>query len=165
MKRIIITIFLISLVTTKEFVDINTKIKNVVQNRKDENKLRKLNPASVGTIRVKEVINILIGYLAGKLIDAMAEKFKEPKSTLYESIKISNFKKLYKDNGNGLWYSYIENDFVFSLYYHKTKVHTATCDGGLFGGGEISSLGEPGEWAIAYCRAGISGRKTYYNHF
>ena len=165
MKRIIITIFLISLVTTKEFVDINTKIKNVVQNRKDENKLRKLNPASVGTIIVKEVINILIGYLAGKLIDAMAEKFKEPKSTLYESIKISNFKKLYKDNGNGLWYSYIENDFVFSLYYHKTKVHTATCDGGLFGGGEISSLGEPGEWAIAYCRAGISGRKTYYNHF
>ena len=165
MKRIIITIFLISLVTTKEFVDINTKIKNVIQNRKDENKLRKLNPASVGTIIVKEVINILIGYLAGKLIDAMAEKFKEPKSTLYESIKISNFKKLYKDNGNGLWYSYIENDFVFSLYYHKTKVHTATCDGGLFGGGEISSLGEPGEWAIAYCRAGISGRKTYYNHF
>ena len=67
-------------------------------------------------IIVKEVINILIGYLAGKLIDAMAEKFKEPKSTLYESIKISNFKKLYKDNGNGLWYSYIENDFVFSLY-------------------------------------------------
>ena len=39
MKRIIITIFLISLVTTKEFVDINTKIKNVIQNRKDGNKL------------------------------------------------------------------------------------------------------------------------------
>ena len=51
------------------------------------------------------------------------------------------------------------------LFFLCIKVHTATCDGGLFGGGEISSLGEPGEWAIAYCRAGISGRKTYYNHF
>ena len=58
MKRIIITIFLISLVTTKEFVDINTKIKNVIQNRKDENKLRKLMAAGVGTLIVKEVIEI-----------------------------------------------------------------------------------------------------------
>ena len=165
MKRIIITIFLISLVTTKEFVDINTKIKNVIQNRKDENKLRKLIAAEVGTLLVKKGIDILIGYLVGKLIDAMVDKLKEPKNTLNESIKISNFKKLYKDNGNGLWYSYIENNFVVSMYYHKTKIHTATCDGGLFGGGEISNLGSPGEWAIAYCRAGISGRKTYYNHF
>jgi hypothetical protein len=121
--------------------------------------------AGVGTLIVKEAIEILLGYLVGKLIDAMVDKLKEPKNTLNQSIKISNFKKLYKDNGNGLWYSYIENNYVFSLYYHKTKVHTATCDGGLFGGGEISSIGSPGEWAIAYCRAGISGRKTYYNHF
>ena len=165
MKRIIITIFLITLVTTKEFADINSKIKNVIQNRKDENKLRKLIAAEVGTLLVKKGIDILIGYLVGKLIDAMVDKLKEPKNTLNESIKISNFKKLYKDNGNGLWYSYIENNFVVSMYYHKTKIHTATCDGGLFGGGEISNLGSPGEWAIAYCRAGISGRKTYYNHF
>ena len=165
MKRIIITIFLISLITTKEFVDINTKIKNVIQNRKVGNKLRKLNPAAAGTLIVKEILEILLGYLVGKMIDAMVDKFKEPKNTLKESIKVKNFKKLYKDNGNGLWYSYIENNYVVSMYYHKTKIHTATCDGGLFGGGEISSLGEPGEWAIAYCRAGISGRKTYYNHF
>ena len=61
MKRIIITIFLISLVTTKEFVDINTKVKNAIQNRKDENKLRKLMAAGVGTLIVKEAIEILLG--------------------------------------------------------------------------------------------------------
>jgi hypothetical protein len=165
MKRIVITILLISLVATKEFTDINTKMKNVIQNRKDGNKLRKLNPAAIGSLIVEKGIDIIIGYLVSKMIDAMVDTLKESKNTLNKSIKVSNFKKLYKDSGKGLWYSYIENNYVVSMYYHETKVHTATCDGGLFGGGEISSLGEPGEWAIAYCRAGISGRKTYYNHF
>ena len=165
MKRIVITILLISLVATKEFTDINTKMKNVIQNRKDGNKLRKLNPAEIGSLIVEKGIDIIIGYLVSKMIDAMVDTLKESKNTLNKSIKVSNFKKLYKDSGKGLWYSYIENNYVVSMYYHETKVHTATCDGGYFGGGEISSLALPGEWAIAYCKAGISGRKTYYNHF
>ena len=102
MKRIIITIFLISLVTTKEFADINTKIKNVIQNKKDENKLRKLVPAAVGALIVEKGIDIIIGYLVSKLIDAMVDKLKESKNTLNESIKVKNNKKIYKDNGNGL---------------------------------------------------------------
>ena len=165
MKRIFITIFLISLVATKEFEDINTNIKNDIQFKKDENELRKLSAAAVGTLILKKAIDIFIGYLVGKMIDAMVDNLKESRSTLNESMQVSNFKKLYKDNGNGLWYSYIENNWVVSMYYHKTKTHTATCDGGILGGGEISALAGPGEWVIAYCKAGISRRKTYFNHF
>ena len=74
-------------------------------------------------------------------------------------------RKLFKDNGNGKFISNIKNGYVVSMYFHKTKVHTATCDGGVLGGGTISAIADPGEWAIAYCKAGISGRRTYYNHF
>lgn len=164
MKRIIITIFLISLVTTQEFADINTKIKNAIKN-KNENKVRKLLAATAGSLIIEKGIDIIKGYLISKLIDAMVDKFKEKRDNLNKIFLESKFKKLYKDNGNGLWISYFENDYVVSMYYHKTRIHTATCDGGLFGGGEISTIGSAGEWAIAYCKAGISGRKTYYNHF
>lgn len=165
MKRIFIAIFLISLVATKEFEDINTNSKNAIQFKKDENEVRKLSAAAVGSFILEKAMDYFIGYLVGKVIDAIVDNFKESRSTLNESIQVSNFKKLYKDNGNGLWYSYIENNWVVSMYYHKTKTHTATCDGGILGGGEISALAGPGKWAIAYCKAGISRRKTYFNHF
>ena len=95
MKRIVITILLISLIATKEFTDINTKMKNVIQNRKDGNKLRKLNPAAIGSLIVEKGIDIIIGYLVSKMIDAMVDTLKESKNTLNKSIKVSNFKKLY----------------------------------------------------------------------
>ena len=166
MKRIIITLFLISLVANKELVEINSKIKREIQNRKEEKtNLRKLVAAGVGVLIIKETIKFFFSYLVGKLIDAIVENCKESRSALTSSFTPSHFKHLYKDNGKGLWISYIEDDYVVSMYYHETKEHTATCDGGLLGGGEIAAKADPGYWAIAYCKAGIAKRKTYYNHW
>ena len=166
MKRIIIAILLISLAATKEFSEINKKIKGAIQNRKDENdKLRKLSAAGIGSLIVKEGMDIIKSYLIGKLIDAIVLNLNEKMKSLQKSFRESKFTKLYKDSGNGCFISYIESDYVVSMYYHKTKMHTATCDGGVMGGGVTSALGNPGEWAIAYCKAGYMRRKTYYNHF
>ena len=166
MKKIIIAILLISLVATQEFSEINTKIKSAIQNRKDENdKLRKLSGAEIGSLVVKEIMEILKSYLIGKLIDAIVSNLNEKRKSLQKSFRESKFTKLYKDSGKGCFISYIESDYVVSMYYHETKMHTATCDGGVMGGGVTSALGNPGEWAIAYCKAGIIRRKTYYNHF
>jgi hypothetical protein len=64
MKKIIIAILLISLVATQEFSEINAKIKSAIQNIKDENdKLRKLSAAGIGSLIVKGVKEILIPYL------------------------------------------------------------------------------------------------------
>ena len=164
MKKLIIAIFLISLVANKEILEINSNIREI-KGKVQKNNLRKLMAAEVGTLVIEEVGKFLIGYLLSKLIDAMVDKFKESRSVLNASFKPSHFTQLYKDGGDGLYISYIENDYVVSMYYHKTKIHTATCDGGILGGGTISALGSPGEWAIAFCKAGISRRRTYYNHF
>ena len=166
MKKLIIAIFLISLVANKEILEINSNIREI-KGKVQKNNLRKLMAAEIGigTLILKEAGNILLGYIIGKVIDAMVDKFKESRSVLNASFKPSHFTQLYKDGGDGLFISYIENDYVVSMYYHKTKMHTATCDGGILGGGTISALGSPGEWAIAFCKAGISRRRTYYNHF
>ena len=164
MKKLIIAIFLISLVANKEILEINSNIREI-KGKVQKNNLRKLMAAGFGTVVFEQVGKFFIGYLLGKLIDAMVDKFKESRSVLNASFKPSHFTQLYKDGGDGLYISYIENDYVVSMYYHKTKMHTATCDGGILGGGTISALGSPGEWAIAFCKAGISRRRTYYNHF
>ena len=164
MKKLIIAIFLISLVANKEILEINSNIREI-KGKVQKNNLRKLMAAEVGTVLFEELEKFFFSYLLSKLIDAMVDKFKESRSVSNASFKPSHFTQLYKDGGNGLFISYIENDYVVSMYYHKTKMHTATCDGGILGGGTISALGSPGEWAIAFCKAGISRRRTYYNHF
>ena len=164
MKKLIIAIFLISLVANKEILEINSNIREI-KGKVQKNNLRKLMAAGFGTVVFKEVGKFLLSYVLSKLVDAMVDKFKESRSVLNASFKPSHFTQLYKDGGDGLFISYIENDYVVSMYYHKTKMHTATCDGGILGGGTISALGSPGEWAIAFCKAGISRRRTYYNHF
>lgn len=153
MKRIIFTLFFISLVATKELEKIHAK--EIQKNGEDTKiKMRNLSAAAVGTFLVKKAIDIGVSYLIGKLFDHIGEMLDQ-----------SHFTSLYKDNGNGKYISNIKNGYVVSMYFHKTKVHTATCDGGVLGGGTISAIADPGEWAIAYCKAGISGRRTYYNHF
>ena len=51
---------------------------------------------------------------------------------------------------------------VCSMFYHPSKRHSATAQGGL-GGGNAKSEANAGEWAIAICNVGVSGAKTFYN--
>ena len=82
---------------------------------------------------------------------------------LGKRISTGNFTRNNPDDG-GVWYSAIQGGMVYSLYYHPTKRHTATADGGMFGGGLVRSIANAGEWAIAGSVAGpLGGRKTYYN--
>ena len=48
-------------------------------------------------------------------------------------------------------------------YYHNTKKHSATADGGFFGGGVITQIANKDYWAVACSMNGLFGRKTYYN--
>jgi hypothetical protein len=49
------------------------------------------------------------------------------------------------------------------MLYHPTKKHSATADGGTGGGGQVRSIAEAGQSAIAISKAGVANRKTYYN--
>lgn len=51
---------------------------------------------------------------------------------------------------------------VCAAYYHNTKKHSATTDGGFIGG-VITQIANKDYWAVACSMNGIFGRKTYYN--
>ena len=70
----------------------------------------------------------------------------------------------YKTSENkGRFASKIENGYVISMYFHATKKHYAICDGGFMGGGYYKKEAKPGEWAVAYCKAGLGWRKSGYD--
>ena len=58
--------------------------------------------------------------------------------------------------------SKIADGKVCSMFFHPTKWHSATAQGGMFGG-NAKSKAPPGEWAVAICNVGIMGAKTFYN--
>lgn len=55
------------------------------------------------------------------------------------------------------------NTMVCAAFYHHTKKHSATADGGFCGGGVIQQVSDKKYWAVACSSNGIWGRKTYYN--
>ena len=59
--------------------------------------------------------------------------------------------------------SIIEDGKVGAFYYHATKKHSATAQGGIGGGGQVRCIAPPGEWAVAITDLGIKGAKTFYN--
>ena len=77
-----------------------------------------------------------------------------------------NSKEVYterQDTADERFISYLGDGKITACYFHKTKRHTATCNGGTLGGGQIRAEASAGNWAIALCKAGVSGRKTYWN--
>lgn len=78
-------------------------------------------------------------------------------------------KVLYKKNfskqnvGGGVFVSSMTGDYVVAAYYHPSKSHSATADGGTLGGGVAKSTASKGRWAVAYSSQGIANRKTYYS--
>ena len=79
------------------------------------------------------------------------------------SLGIDRSNACQQEVGGGLFVSSTSGSEVIAAYYHPTKKHSATANGGLFGGGIIKSIAEPGEWAIVGTKAGIKGRKTSWN--
>ena len=86
----------------------------------------------------------------------------------------SSYNDRYFDGNQGRWISCQSDGILYSMCYHKTKQHSATCEvhnnfTKNFGVGDkivrsAKSEAPPGKWAIAYCNSGkLGGDKTYYN--
>ena len=101
-------------------------------------------------------INITVNL--NELIDQIADIF----GVVFNNFERSNFCE--QSVGGGRFISKIEGGIVVAAYNHPRNRHSATADGGLFGGGIVKSIAEPGEWAIVGTKAGIKGRKTYWNN-
>ena len=103
--------------------------------------------------------------MSNKLIDKK-ELFnileKEIKNLI--GIRINRSNSVTQDVGGGVFTSYMQDGRVVAAYFHPDKKHSATADGGLFGGGMVRSIKGPGEWAIASTSAGIARAKTYWNN-
>ena len=150
MKKSFIALLLIALISGQEIQDFEKKLeeKEITKN----NKQRMLEAISVTTM----IVSTVIGVSVTRILNIVYDK-------IYYELTHSNTVDTYNENGKGRWLSNIKDGYVMSAYYHKTKRHTATCDGGLFGGGQIRAEASAGSWAIALCKAGIAGRKTYWN--
>ncbi len=78
-------------------------------------------------------------------------------------IKLAPDEDYQTSENKGRFASKIENGYVISMYFHQNKKHYAICDGGFMGGGYYKQDAEPGEWAVAYCKAGYGWRKSGYD--
>ena len=150
MKKSFIALLLIALISGQEIQDFEKKLeeKEITKN----NKQRMLEAISVTTI----IVSTVIGVSVTRILNIVYDK-------IYYELTHSNTVDTYNENGKGRWLSNIKDGYVMSAYYHETKRHTATCNGGSFGGGQIRAVAPAGSWAIALCKAGIAGRKTYWN--
>lgn len=150
MKRIFIALFLISLIAGQEIQVLDTKVKEKEIVEEEDPVLKE--PITITTIIVTAVIGTTVTYILNKVYDK-----------IYFHLTNSHVIDTYNENGKGRWLSNIKDGYVMSAYYHETKRHTATCQGGVLGGGQIRAEAGPKQWAIALCKAGISGRKTFWN--
>lgn len=100
---------------------------------------------------LKGIASAVIGEIVKRVFDYAQQR-----------ITRGNFLKTSPPDG-GVWYSNIQDGMVCSTYYHPTKRHTASAEGGALGGGFVRSTANAGEWACACSVAGLWGRKTYYN--
>ena len=100
------------------------------------------------------VLEALASEIVDKIVDLV---FDAAQDRIYNG----NFVRM--DVSGGIFFSDIKDGWVCAAFYHPDSPHTATADGGILGGGVIRSTAGPGQWAVACSRAGIGGRKTYYN--
>ena len=150
MKKTFIALLLIALISGQEIQDFERKLEEKEIKKKDKPRL--LEVISVTTIIVSTVIGVSVTYILNTVYNK-----------IYYELTNSNTVDTYNENGKGRWLSNIKDGYVMSAYYHETKRHSATCNGGTLGGGQIRAVAPAGSWAIALCAAGISGRKTFWN--
>ena len=153
MKRIAIVMFLISLVIGQKIQQFDLKLKEKRKEEQNNDDIILKEPISAGAIIITAAISVTVGFICTKICEK-----------IYYELTHSTFVDTYLEEGNARWLSNIEDGWVISAYYHKNVKHSATCQGGFGGGEQTRAIGEPGEWAIAFCKAGISGRKTFYNN-
>ena len=124
-----------------------------IKKKKDEVNLKAIPLAVVGGF----VIRAAASYAIGKICDIIFDKihYRVTQGYMVDTLL---------ENGKAHWISNIKDGYVFSIYWHKTRKHSATCDGGFMGGGQKRVFASAGQYAFAYCKAGVSGRKTYYNN-
>ena len=148
MNKIFIALFLITLVSGHEVQELNTKLKKKME---EEDPILK-EPISITTIIITTAIGVTVTFVLNKVYEKINYRLTN-----------SNTVDTYNENGHGRFLSNIQDGYVMAAYYHDTKKHSATCDGGFLGGGQIRAIAGPGQMAIALCKAGVSGRKTYWN--
>ena len=147
MNKILISLFLISLTLCTE-ITTKPKIKKEEVNLQVAPLL-----AAAGVFVLKAAGTAAIGWLVEKGLNKA-----------YYLITEGYFKDTLLEDGNARWVSNIKGGYVVSMYWHKDRRHSATCNGGFLGGGQKRAIAPAGHWAIAYCKAGVSGRKTHYNN-
>ena len=147
MNKILISLFLISLTLCTE-ITTKPKIKKEEVNLQVAPLL-----AAAGVFVLKAAGTAAIKFLVEKGLNKA-----------YYLITEGYFKDTLLEDGNARWVSNIKGGYVVSMYWHKTRRHSATCNGGFLGGGQKRVIAPAGHWAIAYCKAGVSGRKTHYNN-
>ena len=112
-------------------------------------------------------LNLSISVDVNKLLEQIGAAAKS-------IINRNSYNEKYFDNNQGRWISCQSNGILYSMCYHKTKQHSATCEVhnnftkniGVPDKIVRSSKSEapPGLWAIAYYDSGkLGGDKTYYN--
>ena len=146
MNKILIVSFLISITLCNEIIS-KQKIK------REEVNLKAVPLAAAGVFVLKAAGTAAIKFLVEKGLNKA-----------YYLITEGYFKDTLLEDGNARWVSNIKGGYVVSMYWHKTRRHSATCNGGFLGGGQKRVIAPAGHWAIAYCKAGVSGRKTYHNN-
>ena len=152
MKKSVIALLLIALIAGKDIQEYGVKSERDASIRKDNIILKE--PITISTLGfiVKAAITITVT----RILNIVYDK-------IYYRMTHSNTVDTFNEDGKGHWISNLGDDYVLSVYCHETKKHSATCDGGFLGGGQKRKIGEAGECAFALCKAGISGRKTYWN--
>ena len=147
MKKILIVSFLISITLCNEIIS-KQKIKREEVNLQVAPVL-----AAAGVFVLKAAGTAAIAWLVDKGLNRA-----------HYLLTQGHFRDTLLENGNARWISNIKGGYVVSMYWHKDRRHSATCNGGFLGGGQKRAIAPAGHWAIAYCKAGTSGRKTYYNN-
>ena len=152
MKKSVVALLLIALIAGKDIQEFGVKSERDENIRKNDITLKE--PITISTLGF--VVKAAITITVARILDIVYDK-------IYYRLTHSNIVDTFNEDGKGHWYSDLGDDYVLSAYYHETKKHSATCDGGFLGGGQERKEADAGKWAFAVCHAGISGRKTYWN--
>ena len=147
MKKILIVSFLISITLCDE-ITLKQKIKREEVNLKVAPIL-----AAAGAVILEAAGTAAIEWLIEKGLNRAHYLLTE-----------GYFKDTYLEDGKARFISNIKGGYVIAMYWHKERRHSATCNGGFLGAGQKRAIAPAGKWAIAYCKAGVSGRKTHYNN-
>ena len=146
MKKILIVSFLISITLCNEIIS-KQKIK------REEVNLKAAPLAATGAVILEAARSAAIAWLVEKGLNKA-----------YYLLTEGDFRDTYLENGKARFISNSERGIVIAMYWHKDRRHSATCNGGFLGGGQKRAIAPAGHWAIAYCKAGIAGKETYYNN-